>query len=308
MLSKNPEYFLAIASEQSISKAAERLYLSQPYLSQCLARLEKDLGVRLFDRSHAPLTLTPAGELYRSYLESVSLLDRRLASQLGELREQRGGALHIGIAIWRGSVLLPDILPRFSREHPDVRIVLHEQPSNELIELIRNDVIDFAVLHTPDDTREITYETIFHEKLLLVANRENSLAARFTSSVNDPRPIDIRLFEQERFILLQSGQIIARVVENLFQRYGMNPPNVIVTTSSTTAVNLVSENFGLTFLPEAGIRRTANLTRLKFFTVDSPVLTIPLSIVYKRSAFISPAARAFIDLTYEHYARYRDES
>lgn len=308
MVPKNPEYFLTIAAERSVSKAAERLYLSQPYLSQYLARLEKELGARLFDRSHTPLMLTPAGELYRSYLESVSLLGRRLDSQLSELQEHKGNTLHIGVAIWRGSVLLPDILPRYTADHPEVRIVLHEHPSNELLELIQNDAIDFAVLHTPDDTREITYETIFHERLLLAAHRSNPVAAQFETSVEDPRPVDIRLFERERFILLQSSQIIARVVENLFQRYGMNVSHTIHTTSSTTAVNLVGENFGLTFLPEAGIRRAAGLSQLKFFTVDSPTLTIPLSIVYKKSAFISPAARAFIDLTYEHYSCYRKKS
>ena len=106
MVPKNPEYFLTIAAERSVSKAAERLYLSQPYLSQYLARLEKELGARLFDRSHTPLMLTPAGELYRSYLESVSLLGRRLDSQLSELQEHKGNTLHIGVAIWRGSVLL----------------------------------------------------------------------------------------------------------------------------------------------------------------------------------------------------------
>ena len=149
MVPKNPEYFLTIAAERSVSKAAERLYLSQPYLSQYLARLEKELGARLFDRSHTPLLLTPAGELYRSYLESVSLLGRRLDSQLSELQEHKGNTLHIGVAIWRGSVLLPDILPRYTADHPEVRIVLHEHPSNELLELIQNDVIDFAVLTRP---------------------------------------------------------------------------------------------------------------------------------------------------------------
>ena len=68
MFVKNPEYFLAIVKERSISKAADRLYLSQPYLSQYLAKLESNLGVTLLDRSHTPLRLTPAGELFYAYL------------------------------------------------------------------------------------------------------------------------------------------------------------------------------------------------------------------------------------------------
>ena len=69
MFVKNPDYFLTIVKERSISKAAERLYLSQPYLSQYLAKLEGSLGVVLLDRSHSPLRLTPAGELFHAYLE-----------------------------------------------------------------------------------------------------------------------------------------------------------------------------------------------------------------------------------------------
>ena len=72
MFVKNPDYFLTIIKERSISKAAERLYLSQPYLSQYLAKLENSLGVVLLDRSHSPLRLTPAGELFHAYLERQS--------------------------------------------------------------------------------------------------------------------------------------------------------------------------------------------------------------------------------------------
>ena len=70
MFVKNPEYFITIANERSISKSAEKLYLSQPYLSQYLAKLEANLGVTLLDRSHTPLRLMPAGELFLAYLES----------------------------------------------------------------------------------------------------------------------------------------------------------------------------------------------------------------------------------------------
>ena len=68
MFVKNPEYFMAIVKERSISKAAERLYLSQPYLSQYLAKLESNLGGGFLDRSHSPLKLTPAGEVFHAYL------------------------------------------------------------------------------------------------------------------------------------------------------------------------------------------------------------------------------------------------
>ena len=136
MFVKNPEYFLTIVKEHSISRAAEKLYLSQSYLSQYLAKLERDLGATLLDRSHTPLQLTPAGELFHAYLDSQLYLDRQLKSNLQELQDQEQRVLHIGVATWRGSVLLPDILPQFSRRHPDVQVVLHESPAPKLEELM----------------------------------------------------------------------------------------------------------------------------------------------------------------------------
>ena len=89
MFVKNPEYFLTIVKERSISKAAERLYLSQPYLSQYLAKLENTLGVTLLDRSHSPLTLTPAGEVFHAYLERHGYLNRQLVSDLQDLKDKK---------------------------------------------------------------------------------------------------------------------------------------------------------------------------------------------------------------------------
>ena len=75
---RNPEYFLAIASEKSISKAAERLHISQPYLSQYVIHLEKEFGVCLLDRTKSPLALTAAGKVYANYLEDSSQLYEQL--------------------------------------------------------------------------------------------------------------------------------------------------------------------------------------------------------------------------------------
>ena len=111
MFVKNPEYFLTIVKERSISRAADRLYLSQPYLSQYLAKLEANLGVTLLDRSHTPLQLTAAGELFHAYLERQGYLDRQLESDLRALQTQKRQQLRIGVSTWRGSTLLPDILP-----------------------------------------------------------------------------------------------------------------------------------------------------------------------------------------------------
>ena len=302
MFVKNPEYFLTIVKERSISKAAERLYLSQPYLSQYLAKLERNLGVVLLDRSHSPLKLTPAGELFHAYLERQDYLDRQLVSDLRDLRDRRRPTLHNGVTPWRGSTLLPDVLPAFAQQYPDVQVVLHEAPVPELGKLAEGSVLDFCVMQIPEDLTDLTYELVMQERVFLVGHREHPLLRGIDSPYSDPKPFrDLRLLERERIIMLPAEWRLSRLLHNVFSVHNVEPQNILITTNNTTAINLAAENMGFAFLQESGISRTPYLDRLACCTVGDPPLTCPMAIVYKKNGFLSPAARSFIDLTKEHY-------
>jgi len=305
MFIKNPEYFLTIVKERSISKAAERLYLSQPYLSQYLAKLEGSLGVVLLDRSHSPLKLTPAGELFHAYLERQGFLDRQLVSDLRDLQNRKRPLLHIGVSPWRGATLLPDILPLFEEQYPDVQVVLHEAPVPELGALAEGNVTDFCVMQPPGDLTELTYEPVMRERIFLVAHRDHPLLQGQDSGWDDPRPFpDLRLLEHGRVIMLPAGWRLSKLLYNTFSVHSVEPQNILITTNTTTAINLAAERMGFAFLQESGIPRTPYLDRLACFTVGEPPLTCPLAVVYKKNGFLSPAARTFIDLIKEYYSRY----
>ena len=305
MFVKNPEYFLTIVKERSISKAAERLYLSQPYLSQYLAKLEGGLGVVLLDRSHTPLKLTAAGELFHAYLERQSFLDRQLVSDLRDIQDKKRPLLHIGVSPWRGSILLPDVLPLFEEQYPDVQVVLHEAPVPELGELAAANVIDFCVMQIPGDLSELTYEPVMRERIFLVGHRSHPLFQGLDSSYEAPRPFpDLRLLERERLIMLPPEWRLSRQLYNLFSVHSVEPQNILVTTNTTTAINLAAERRGFAFLQESGVSRTPYLDRLACFTLGEPPLTCSLAVVYKKNGFLSPAARRFIDLIQEFYSRF----
>ena len=257
MFVKNPEYFLTIAKERSISRAAERLYLSQPYLSQYLAKLESNLGVMLLDRSHTPLSMTPAGELFHAYLERQSFLDRQLVSDLQDLRDKKRPVLHIGVSPWRGSILLPDILPTFTRQYPDVQVVLHEAPVPELGDLAVENVVDFCVMQIPGDLTELTYELVMQERIFLVAHRDHPLLQGLGSALDSPVPFpDLRLLEHERLVMLPADWRLSRLLYNTFSAHNVEPQNILITTNNTTAINLAAEQMAFAFLQESGISRT----------------------------------------------------
>ena len=193
------------------------------------------------------------------------------------------------MTLWRGSVLLPDILPSYSESHPDVRITLREHHTAQLSKLLQEDQIDFALMNMPLNLDDFVYDTIFNERLLLVASKDH------------PLPIDMKKLRRERFILLQEDQVMGHAMKNLFAKMNMEPKDALYTTSSTTSVNLAARGFGITFLPEGGIRHTAHVEQLAFFTVDNPPFSVPLLLLYKKNSIISPHAKDFIDMVKEYY-------
>ena len=157
----------------------------------------------------------------------------------------------------------------------------------------------------PDNLAELTYEPVMREHIFLVAHRDHPLLQGQDSSCEAPRPFpDLRLLEHERVIMLPADWRLSKLLYNTFSVHSVEPQNILVTTNTTTAINLAAEKMGFAFLQESGVSRTPYLDRLACFTVGEPPLTCPLAVVYKKNGFLSPAARTFIDLVEDFYSRY----
>ena len=300
-INKNPEYFLTVAAEGSFSKAAEKLYVSQPYLSQHVLRLEKEFGVKLLDRSQTPLRLTEAGRVYVNYLESGKRLEQKLLSDLGELSRDREQTLRLALSSWRAGVLLPDILPAYSAQFPQVRLDVMEYPTNELYGLVAGDKADLAVMNTNLETPEgITVETIINERILLAGNRKNPVTRSFLAQRERGGAIDLRALENERVVLMRPGTFLSNRVRNFLEREQVTLRRVTYGTNAATALGLAARNYGFCFLTETGVR-SAPGDELAFFDFDTPDMTHPLCAVYKSSSYLRPIARSFIDVTSAFY-------
>lgn len=297
-----PEYFMTVAKMKSISKAAGVLHVSQPYLSQHIIRLEKALGAELFDRGKSPIELTDAGQLYLNYLESSFQLSRKLASDLDNICCEHENTLSIGLGSWRGSMLLPDILPTFRRKFPNVKISVHEHTISELYNFIDSERVEFAMMNVNWITRKgYVREVMRTEKIYLVANREHEAASRIRAQIAQTGKVELKSLENELFILLQPGIVCGDAVFSYLDRNKVFISDSILTTNNSTVVNLVAEGMGLCFLNEAVKKYASRPDCLEFFDLNSKDLEVPLAAVYKANTFLSPAARNFIDMTKEFY-------
>ena len=192
MYQHNPEYFIAIVECGNLTRASEKLFISQPSLSKYLKRLEENLGVQLFDRNTSPLRLTYAGERYYNYLLDMQRMDKDLHKEFYDISQHERGRIRLGIALWRGACLLPDVFPSFHKEYPEIEIELFEGNSSQMQNALINDNIDLAVMNLPHTINyyKLTCETILEEPILLSVPTEHPATQAVLSQCatgRDPR-------------------------------------------------------------------------------------------------------------------------
>ena len=142
----NYNYFITLAEEKNISRAAERLFISHQCLSKYLKNLEQEYRVTFFERSPR-LKLTVAGEAVLNMLRQVQFLERNLESQLDDIRQSRRGIIRLGTTEGRYRILFPDLLAQYKKLYPEVRLDVHYANSEELATgILRND-FDIVIMN-----------------------------------------------------------------------------------------------------------------------------------------------------------------
>ncbi len=154
------QYFLAVAKEGNITRAADALHLTQPTLSRQLKELEEELGVVLFDRGNRKISLTDAGVLFQQRAaELVALLDKT-RRELSEQEDLLGGVVSIGCVESKASLLLPGLLSAFHKEYPQVRYDLYSAIGDDIKEKLDRGVLDLGILIEPVEVAKYDYRRL----------------------------------------------------------------------------------------------------------------------------------------------------
>ena len=303
VVNRNPEYFLMIAQECSICHAAEKLNISQSSLSQHLAKLEAGLEVKLFDRSTNPIRLTEAGRIYQQYLESDRYLYQKLQSDLNEQNRSRCQHVGIGLGTWRGSLLLPEILPDFLTQHPRAQVDLREFPVSELYTLTQSEKVDFSVMNTvlSGPSENLIQEVIAHERILLVLHRDSPTAQKYQAFREAGTPYDLKMLQTMRHISLNPALSVGSHVSSFFSRNHLTFSDCLYTTNNSTVLSLVAKGFGFCFLVETGLQDAYTHPELVVFDLKSQNLILPLSLLYKKNSYVSPLVQDLMEMIRGYY-------
>lgn len=254
MENKDFEYVLLIAQEKSLSKAAEKLYITQPALSLFLSRLEEHLQVRLFERTRMGLTPTYAGEKYIDFARRSIALNRNFDQELCEIRAERKGQIRIGTSPHIGSIVLPDVLSSFQRRYPNIETVIKEGTSHVLERLIDTNEVDIALMHLPLHCEHAAYKRIGEDRYVMVLSGEHPLAERVYQKPGFKRAfIDPTLARNEQFILAHPQQRVRQISDHILKKAEIIPNIRLETSSVQTALRFAEYGLGITFMPESYI-------------------------------------------------------
>ncbi|MGH8092012.1 MAG: LysR substrate-binding domain-containing protein [Chthoniobacterales bacterium] len=248
-------YFLAVAEAGSFSRAADRLGLSQPNISQQMRDLETSLRVDLFQRRGRRILLTSPGHIFaehaRSILHQIENLLQELSIEPGQMR----GALHVGVVPILNVALIPPLLGMFAVAHPGVSLTVEEISSTEIetaIEEGRMDVgLGFLTRHSP----RLRYERLCNDEFALIVSAQHPWAKR--------RVIDVGQLHQQRILQLPDTFVMRRMSDAICREHQVRPRIVAEINAIETLLRSLGPLKAAALMPKIALRETPGLTAIR---------------------------------------------
>lgn len=306
MLQKK-EYIYEIYKTGSFSKAAKNLYISQPALSASVVKIENDLGVKLFNRSSHPITLTEAGQAYIDAIKEIEEVERGFYNKLYEISNLQIGHLTIAGANFFSSYMLPLIMKNFSKKYPAITFEIVESDSIELYKMALDNHIDLILDAGTYDHDIYEAHHILTEEILLAVPKSNPLnddfkKYQFTYSdilqnkhKDKQDTIPISVFKDETFILMKKGHDMHTRSINICQNHDFQPVHAIYLNQLMTAYNLASQELGILFVTDTLIKLASPQDTLVFYKVDDKSSFRDLFLAHKKTSILTKSMEYFIE-------------
>jgi LysR family hydrogen peroxide-inducible transcriptional activator len=239
------EYCVALATFESFSRAAADLGITQPALSAQIARLEEGLGVRLFERQPRRVIPTPAGDRVLAAARSVIEEVEGLVAVASTLQDPLTGTLRLGVIPTIAPYLLPRVMPEVRARFPSLRLLLKEERTERLIEMLRDGALDLALVALESDLGDLEVTPLFTDPFVLAVARDHPLAGH-----EQVRPEELAQYD---VLLLEDGHCLRQQTAAICEAAGACELGDFRATSLNTLTQMVATGLGLTLIPELAV-------------------------------------------------------
>jgi len=277
-------YFVAVADEGSFSRAAAKVRVAQPSLSQQIRKLEAEVGQPLFDRLPRAVVLTEAGRCLIDYARQIlaSIGDARRC--VDELKGEIAGKVAVGAIPTIAPYVLPELVVTFQKHYPDVTLEIVEDVTDGITRRIDAGELDVALASTCQPSPTLRRESLSTEPLLALVPEKHSLAKKNLVKFDD--------LKAQRFLLLHDMHCLSQQVNHLLESRRLRPQIALAGSQLSTIANMVAASIGVSIVPQmmAKHQATPGCVSLPF---APPVPERELNLLYNPLRFQSKAAAAF---------------
>lgn len=301
----NYAYFLVVAEELSITKAAKRLYISQQCLSNHIHRLEEEMNAQLFVRKPIP-RLTPAGEMLVGYIRKIQQLEYNIHDEIDELNHYNRGQLHIGVHSSRARILLPLLVQRYSEQMRQIKINIMDGMTADFDKRLKNGTLDAYIGLNPPGNPDFETYLLLHEDVYLgISNgllqdhfgpQSDTLLAKANTG------LDIGVFSEVPFILNHQDSALTRSIDVTLGRLGVQLNRMIQVNGNDVHIELSGMGMGACFVPamflpyidQINSRAASERSIIRIFRLNDFSDMNRLCLVHYKGQYMFSALRTFL--------------
>jgi DNA-binding transcriptional LysR family regulator len=286
------EYFTKVVQEKGFSKAASRVFRTQPAVSIAIRRLEEEIGLPLLERSQKVPVLTEAGQVVFDYAQRILGLRDEVGQAIQDLQNLKSGRVRVGANESTSLYLLPELILTFREQYPHVKVEIFRQVSSRLPRELLDRTIDFGLMAFEPVDRELESFPVLTDELVLIMSPKHPLAGRPSVKVKD--------LGNEPFVAhnVNSGSR-AKVIETFARQH--TPLNITLELATIETIKrFVQKRVGLAFVPRMCVREELARGVLVSVPVRGLTHNRTLWAAHRRGTHLSPAASAFLNLLRKH--------
>ncbi len=296
MNAKQLQYAIELAKVCNFSKVSEKLNISQPALSKQIILLEKELGVKLFDRNSVPMQLTAAGDYFIRRAQDLLYREDQLKRSMESFRTEKRGRLTIGISPFRSVYLIPPMVKKMRERYPAVEIHICDTDSKQNRQDVADGKLDLAIVNLPVDDPALEYIPLEPDVLVLAV--PNTLLEKLTiTTLHKSTAIDFKECAALPFVVVDPTKEMRRLFESLCSETDAHPPIAMEVTGLTAAWAMARAGIGAALLPLQFVNGdeldNADIT---LFTIKNNTFRRQPAIVTRRGQYLSEYAQYAISL------------
>ena len=304
---RNKEYILAVYREGGFTKAAEKLFVSQPSLSASIKRVEEKVSAPIFDRSSNPIALTEIGREYVKYAMEIEEKEKDFARCVSDHTNLLKGKIRIGGSSFFSSSVLPKLIRKFNEQHPQIEFEIYEDSTKNLMHKLASGNLDIVIDNANNEDENIISEIFASESLLLAVPKHLSInegLEKFRLTENDVKAnkhtfdnikVNLSVFKDQPFILLNHENDTGKRAEKLFKKYGITPNVIFHLDQQVTAFNVSCTGMGISFVSDTLIKSINSARDVYYYALVDQQAERNIYFYQKRNHYLSLASRKFIE-------------